>query len=426
MKAIIDKLIEAVKPIINKLIEAAKASFARLKPLMPRIVELSRKIKSRPPLYILTVFILMVLLIALVRGGGKLYEVIKERQAAKRPAKAELAPPTRIIPVKVFKATRTAFKDSLPVLGTIKGFREVDLKFETAGILESFNFEEGERVEEGDIIASLNQRDALLKLEYSKIELDKSEKLMDAGAIIEIELEKAKLEYESAKSDFEKTNIYAPRDGYLGKKHAEEGEYMSTTSTDKVAAFVDIATVYAEFGIIEKDMPKVQLGQNVEVFVDAYPDVSYKGVVDQASPMVEGKSRTQTVKVMLENENERMKPGMFARAVIATYEKEDALIIPTNAVNKKDPGFFVYVIHRKEPEEGAQEPTEGTPEAEEEAEEEGMGIVEIREVKVKYMAPDYAEISEGLEEEELVAVEVREEFKDKTEVEIKEVQESPF
>lgn len=417
-----------MKAIINKkLIGAAKAPLTGLKALMPKIAGVFRKIKRRPPLYILTIFILMVLLIALVRGGGKLYEIIKEAQAAKKPAKAELAPQTRIIPVKVFKATRTAFKDSLPVLGTIKGFREVELKFETSGVLESFNFEEGERVEEGDIIASLNQRDALLKLEYSKIELDKNEKLMDIGAIIEMELEKSKLEYESAKSDFEKTNIYAPRDGYLGKKHAEEGEYMSTTSSNNVAMFVDIATVYAEFGIIEKDMPKVQLGQNAEVFVDAYPDVSYKGIVDQASPIVEGKSRTQAVKVRLENENERLKPGMFARAVIATYEKEDALIIPTNAVNKKDPGFFVYVIHRKEPEGG--EEAQETPEPEEEAageEEEEIGTVEIREVKVKYMAPDYAEISEGLKEEELVAVEVREELKDKVEVEIKEVQESPF
>ena len=379
-----------------------------------KIDNLYKAIKSRPPLYILTIFIIMVLLIVMARGFGNFYQAMKEKRK-EAPARASVEPAPRIIPIKVFKAKRADFKDTLPVLGAIKGFREVGLKFETNGVLESFNFEEGERVEEGDIIASLNQRDALLKLEYSKIEIDKNEKLYQAGAIIEAELEKSRLEYESAKSDFEKTNIYAPRDGYLGRKHAEEGEYLSPN--DKVAAFVDLGSVYAEFGIIEKDMPKIDLGQKTEVFVDAYPDKSYEGIIDQMAPVVEGKSRTQTLRVKLENTEERLKPGMFARGIIFTYEKENALLVPTNGVNKKDPGFFVYVIHPLETE----EPAEGK-----EAEKGEFGTVEVREIKVKYMAPDYTEISNGLEEEELVAVEVREELKDQSKVEIKEVQESPF
>jgi len=423
------KVIDKIKPVVNKWISKLKELIGKLKERISKLKEskalqdtaakaagLFKTIKSKPHLYILTILIIMVLLIIMARGCGKFYQTIKEKKV-EAPVGGPVEPAQRIIPVKVFKAKRSAFKDTLPVLGSIKGFREVDLKFEVSGVLESFNFEEGEKVEEGDIIASLNQRDALLKLEYAKLEMDKNEKLHRAGAIIEAELEKSRLEYESSKSDFEKTNIYAPRDGYLGRKHAEEGEYLSSTSNDKVATFVDIGSVYAEFGIIEKDMPKISLGQRTEVFVDAYPDQSYEGIIDQITPVVEGKSRTQSLRVKLENTEDRLKPGMFARGIIATYEKENALLVPTNAVNKKDPGFFAYVIHPLE----VQEPAEG-----EEAEEGEFGTVEIREVKVKYMAPDYTEISGGLEEEELVAVEVREEFKDKSKIEIKEVQESPF
>ena len=414
------KMIDKIKPLVNKWINKLKERIGKLKEskalqnTAAKTAGLFRTIKSKPHLYILTILVIMVLLIIAVRGCGKFYQTIKEKRA-EAPVAGPAEPEARIIPVKVFKAKRSAFKDTLPVLGNIKGFREVELKFEASGLLESFNFEEGEKVEEGDIIASLNQRDALLKLEYAKLEMDKNEKLYRVGAIIEAEFEKSRLEYESAKSDFEKTNIYSPRDGYLGRKHAEEGEYL--TSNDKVATFVDIGSVYAEFGIIEKDMPKVSLGQRTEVFVDAYPDQSYEGIIDQITPVVEGKSRTQSLRVKLENKEDRLKPGMFARGIIATYEKENALLVPTNAVNKKDPGFFAYVIHPLE----VQEPAEG-----EEAEEGEFGTVEVREVKVKYMAPDYTEISGGLEEEELVVVEVREELKDKSKIEIKEVQESPF
>jgi membrane fusion protein (multidrug efflux system) len=313
----------------------------------------------------------------------------------------------------VFKAKKTHFKDTLPVLGSIKGFREVDLKFEVNGLLESFNFDEGEMVEAGDIIANLSQRDALLKLEYRKIDVEKNETLFEIGAIARLQLEQSRLEYESAKNDFEKTNLYAPREGYLGRKHAEEGEFV--TSNDKVATFVDIGSVYAEFGIIEKDMPKVSLRQDAEIFIDAYPGESYKGVVEQIAPLVEGKSRTQTLKVKLDNPENKLKPGMFARGIISTYEEENALIVPTTALIKKDTGFSVYVVHKEEVAEEASEVEGGE-----------FGKIEVREVDIKYMASDYAEVAEGIAEDDLVAVEVREELKDESRIEISEIQESPF
>lgn len=407
--------------------------------------------------YVLILFVIASGIMSVVRNYDRIQQLISEKKGeilqteeGEAPAGIPFQPESPALPIKVFKAKRTSFKDTLPVLGTMKGFREVNLSFETSGMLESFNFEEGDKVEEGDIVASLNQRDALLKLEYSKLEFEKKEKLFKLGAIIESEVEQARLEYESSKSDFEKTNLYAPRDGLLGMKYAEEGEAVAQNV--EIATFLDIKSVYAEFGIIEKDMPKVEFGQKTEVFVDAYPGESYQGVVEQIFPLVEGKSRTQTLRVRLDNEEGNLKPGMFARGVIATYEKEDALVVPTTGVKTKEPGYFVYVVHILESEEApgeeladeeaAEEGESGESlaekmgfdaEADEEEEAAGSadevgksGEIEIREVEIEYMAPDYAEISKGLEEGEFVAVEVREELKDKAKVEITEVQEAPF
>jgi membrane fusion protein (multidrug efflux system) len=322
------------------------------------------------------------------------------------------------IPVKVYETKRMNFKDTLPVMGNIKGFKEVDLRFETSGILESFNFEEGERIQEGDIIANLNQRDALLKLKYAELEVEKAKKLFDAGGIGRIKLEQAKLEYESAKSDFEKTNIYAVSDGILGSREADVGSY--TTPNDKVGTFVDISEVYAEFNVIEKDSPKLKLGQKSEIFIDAYPNKSYKGTVDSISPIVEGRTRTQTVKIELRNRDFKLKPGMFTRGLISTYEKDNALTIPTSAFKKKDADYYVYVVHME-------------PEAREEKEEEGekesfleTGYVETRKVETGYATSDVAEIVKGLGEGELIIVEAYQEFKDKDRVEISEVQEVIF
>lgn len=349
--------------------------------------------------------------------------------------------------VKAYKIKRMDFKDTLPALGNIKGFKEVDLKFQVPGIIESINFEEGEKIQEGDIIASLNQRDALLKLKYSEIELTKNKKLFEIGAISSLKLEQSKLEYESAKSDLDKTNIYAVTNGVMGTRLMDIGSYFTPSEvSDKVGIFVNIDKVYAEFSIIEKDIPKIALGQKVEVFVDAYPGKSFTGAIDRISPIVEGRSRTQTIKVELDNKEGILKPGMFIRSLIATYEKKDALVVPASALKKKENDYFTYVIHKEEPK-AAAEPIMGKDKKKERAK--GLfgifggkqkeeprpemklsrekpieyGTIEIRKVSLGYTSEDLVEIEKGLSEDELVVTEIQEEFKDKAKVEISELQE---
>ena len=322
------------------------------------------------------------------------------------------------VPVKVYKVKKMDFKDSLPVMGRIEGFREIELRFDGKGIMESYNFEEGERILEGDIIASLDQEDALLKLKYAALELNKAQRLFDIGGIDKIAVEQKKLEYESAKRDLEKTNIYAQSDGYLGSKEKNSGAYV--TSQDKIGGFVDFGEVYAAFDIIEEDSPKMKLGQNVEVYLDAYPGVSYTGTVDMVAPVIEGRTRTQKVKVELENKENKLRPGMFARAIINTYEKRDALMIPASAFKKKGQQYFVYVVHedtQKEAEEAGE--TGETPV-------QNIGYVEEREVEIEYLTHDMAEIGKGLKEGELIIRELHQDFKDKDKVEITEVQETIF
>lgn len=337
--------------------------------------------------------------------------------AAKPGEEQEMTEFLETVPVKVYKVKKMDFKDTLPVMGRIEGFSEIDLKFDGKGVLESFNFEEGERILEGDIIASLDQKDALLKLKYASLELEKAKKMYELGGVDKVALDQKKLEYESAKRDLEKTNIYAPSDGYLGSKEKSAGAFI--TSQDKIGTFVDYSETYAAFDVIEEDSPKIEVGQTVDVFLDAYPGATYTGTVDMVAPMIEGRTRTQTMKVELDNEDGKLKPGMFARSIINTYEKKDALIIPTSAFKKKEQKYFVYVVHPDEAEEGEdmQEVPEGAGE---------MGVVEEREIEIEYLTHDMAEIGKGLKETELIIRELHQEFKDEDKVEITEVQETLF
>jgi membrane fusion protein (multidrug efflux system) len=365
--------------------------------------------------YIVIIIGVLIVGIILARTAGNIQRILFGKRASKEVAELELV--GEAIPVKVYKARRINFKDTLPVMGNIKGFKEVTMKFETSGILESFNFEEGERIQEGDIIANLNQKDALLKLKYAELEHDKAKKLFEIGGMDKIKLQQVGLEYESAKSDFEKTNIYAVSDGILGSRDMDVGTYV--TPNEKVGVFIDIGNVYAEFSVIERDTPKLKLGQKADVYIDAYPNKGFKGTLDSISPIVEGRTRTQKMRIELRNPDFNLKPGMFTRALVSTYENESALIIPTSAFKKKEAEYFVYVVHKEE--------TPGA-ESEEEVKEPvlELGVVEVRKIEIAYLTQDVAEISKGLQEGEIVIVEAFQEFQDKDKVEISEVQETIF
>lgn len=347
--------------------------------------------------------------------GG--FPVFKKAQKAEPQKEIE----TPAISVKVYRTSRVSFRDALPALGSTKGFREFELKFPVPGTIEYLNFREGERITQGDIIASLDQRESLLKLEYAKIEYEKNQKLFELGSIIEPKLKQSQLEYQSAKTELDKTNLVAISDGTIGSIDVDRGSVVSPQ--DKIGTFVDFKDVYAEFGIIEKDIPKLKEGQNIEMALDAFPDQVFKGQIDSLSPIVEGRSRTLRVRAKIPNPDERIRPGMFGRVNVLVYEKENALVIPSASFKKKDDQYFVHIVHADESDEPV-EATEGVPA---QAPASGTtGVIEVRQIEVEYATPDAIEVKEGLDEGELVVVEAQQELQDKARVEITETQEGIF
>ena len=371
-----------------------------------------------------TVFQVIGIILALVLGWSLVSKHVScvggmpvLKKAEKPQVQKEIEQPP--VPVKVYKVARVNFRDTLPALGSTRGFREYDLKFLGGGTIEYINFREGEKITQGDIIASLDQRETLLKLEYAKLEYEKMKKLYELGSIIESRFKQSQIEYQSAKTELDKTNLVAFSDGYIASVSAEKG--ANVTPQDKIAVFVDFKDVFVEFGVIEKEVTKLKEGQNIELSMDAFPDEVFKGQIDSLSPIVEGRTRTMKVRAKIANPDERIRPGMFGRVSVLVYEKEETLVIPSAAFKKKEDQYFVYVVH---PEEVA-EPAEGeaTPAAQQES---AIGTIEVRQIEVEYATPDSIEVKEGLEEGELVTVDVEQDLPDKARVEISETQEGIF
>ena len=93
-----------------------------------------------------------------------LYMISKQSKA--EASEDSSAQPAFIPMVKVFKVKKADFSDTLSVNGTVKGTSEIELKFEVAGKIASFNFREGESVSAGEVIASQDPDDTMTKLRH--------------------------------------------------------------------------------------------------------------------------------------------------------------------------------------------------------------------------------------------------------------------
>src|SRR3989338_3180882 len=104
----------------------------KIKNILKKIDLRKTKLKKK---YILIIIGALVLGLILTRTVGNIQRILFKGKAAKESTELEVV--GEAIPVKVYKARLMSFKDTLPVMGAIKGFKEIDLKFETNGILES-------------------------------------------------------------------------------------------------------------------------------------------------------------------------------------------------------------------------------------------------------------------------------------------------
>ncbi len=331
-----------------------------------------------------------------------------------------------VIPVKAYKVGRYNYEDPLNQLGTIKGAMEFKLSFEIPGVISSINYKEGERYEEGALLVSLRQDDILLQLKKSQAEFNKAEaeskiaedkvnehkKLFAMGAIPQSTLDKVKLELDSKKYEMEaariqmkaheamleKSNLYAPSAGMIGQLNVEEGEAI--TANTLLGTHVMTEYVFAEFGVGEKDVNKIALGQKARVFVDAYADKNFEGVIENVAPLVTGTSRTATARVRVENPEGLLLPGMFCRIRILLYSKKNTLVVPTDALQGKEGEQFVYVIHSDK------------------------NTVEKRPVVIGYTRADYSQVDAGVSEGELIAANNLERLQDGKQVRVAETQDA--
>lgn len=262
---------------------------------------------------------------------------------------------------------------------------QAQLQQQQAGLqLNQANYEKtiGSSMDQQVLQAQQAQQNAQIAYNNAKDSFDKYQKLYDSGAVSKQSLDDAKQKLDNAvvalntandslkllteKSgpqsvdvasaqvrqaqagvnyasiQVQNTVITSPISGVVSVRNVEEGEIASSATPSFTV--IDTSTMIAEVDVPDNLIEKIKNGQTVSVKINALNGKSIDGVVDSISPAADSKTQYYAVKVKLDNADNELKPGMFARVILPQDKKDGVLTVPNEAIKVESGVSYVYTV----------------------------------------------------------------------------------
>lgn len=294
---------------------------------------------------------LAVALLAAAGFGWRYYAQPKPLSAAK-PA----AGPARALPVKTAQVRADTVIEAVTAVGTLLASESVVIRPEIDGRIAAIHFQEGQLVRKGDRLVSLDasEVDAQLASAVAAANLNRSrlarseelhaKKFISAQALDEARenLNQTDARVAEIKAKLAKSTIRAPFEGVTGLRQVSPGAYVK--AGQDVARLEGIGVLKLDFRVPELYLSKIRVGQPLQVTVDAYPGENFSGTIYAIEPAVDEATRTVLLRARLPNPGVRLKPGMFARVNLELEKRENALVVPEQAIVPRGGGRFVFRI----------------------------------------------------------------------------------
>ena len=270
-------------------------------------------------------------------------------------AQAKGAAPAGVT-VEAVKVITAALPQTITAVGSLRSDESITVRPEVAGRISAIAFNEGQRVAKGATLVkldpSINEADvqqarANLKLAQSKF--DRATDLAKSNFIsgqakdeAENNLRVAEASLQLAEAKLAKTEIKAPFAGIIGLRVMSVGDYVKEGAD--IVNLEAIDPLKVDFRVPEIYMRQVQVGQALEVALDALPGKTYEGKVFAINPLVDATGRSIVIRALVKNADTALRPGMFARVRLITRDQQDALVVPEQAIVPQGDEKFVFRI----------------------------------------------------------------------------------
>ena len=215
--------------------------------------------------------------------------------------------------------------------------------------IKEIRFDVGDHVKKGDLLVVLDASSlaqAKAQLDNAKKEYERTNELYEFGGASKSEWDARRLQYEVAETAYnnlvENTTLISPISGVVTARNYDKGDMYTG---QPVLVIEQIKPVKIMINVSEPFFGKVKKGMPVSITLDAYGEEVFKGKIARIYPTIDQATHTFQIEVTIPNNNERVRPGMYARVTLS-YGKQNNVVIPDRAVQKLmgsgDRYVFVY------------------------------------------------------------------------------------
>jgi RND family efflux transporter MFP subunit len=242
--------------------------------------------------------------------------------------------------------------------GTIEPSQKIPLTFQVTGIVEKVLVDAGDEVTKGQLLATVNDEEmrsiyntSLAQYNQAKDAYDRLKTVHDQGSLPEIKwvemetkLAQAKSSLEIATANLAKNKLCAPSSGVIGKRNIEPGMAAFGT-TSAPLELIEIKTVYVKISVPENEIASISKGMKAKFRVSALNDKEFDGAVSNLSPVADLISRTYEVKILVQNTDLQLKPGMVCDVDMNISTEKEMVLVPYQSVGKDNEGNkYVFLV----------------------------------------------------------------------------------
>jgi membrane fusion protein, multidrug efflux system len=286
-------------------------------------------------------------------------------------------PPSKIVSVSTTDAITCTVPLYYDYVGHVVAYNIVQIVPQVQGFLTNIYFEQGQEVKEGDLLctidvrpyrAALAQAEATLAqtvaaLKYSEDTVERYAKLVQDDFVSQLDFDnyvtsvlsneaiiKQNLaEIETARLNLEFCYLKAPMDAVTGVLDIDEGNFIPAGSPNPIVTLNQIQPIYVQFYAPEDDLPKIRKAQAKKpllsrIYLEGEKDDYHDGDLTLINNQVDQSTGSILLEATLLNEDKALWPGQFSSVRLFLGEIENAVVIPSQAIQIGQNGPYVYVV----------------------------------------------------------------------------------
>ena len=258
--------------------------------------------------------------------------------------------------VEVAKVEVARLTDDTQAVGSLRSRRGVVLRPEVSGRITQLNFTDGQRVRMGQVLVQFDDQlpqaqvqQALAELSIAQANQKRNQELVAQNFISQRSLDEsaanlqvARAKLSLAQATAARLKIVAPFDGIAGIRLVNVGDYLKDGAD--IVNIEDIDAIFVDFRLPERFQSKVKRGQTATLDMDALPGRKFSAKIQAIDPLIDTNGRSVGVRGCIDNRQAQLRPGMFARVNTVFGVRENAKVIPEEAIVPQGGKQFVIKL----------------------------------------------------------------------------------